>query len=175
MLQLEAAHMCYLVAGCLPAPLDAKQGCHLVLLSFSHYSAAYHACYLVSCTTADRCCYTPPPPLCTAVLLRVFLALQLEAAHMCYLVAGCLPAPLDAGQSCRLALLALSHHGAACHACYLASFTASDRCCCTAPFCAPARFRLRCSWRLRTCATWSPGACLRRLTLGRAAAWCCWA
>jgi hypothetical protein len=32
--------MCYLVAGCLPAPLDAGQGCRLVLLGVNQHSAA---------------------------------------------------------------------------------------------------------------------------------------
>lgn len=38
--QLEAAHMCYLVAGCLPAPIDAGPGCRLVLLGLNHATAA---------------------------------------------------------------------------------------------------------------------------------------
>jgi hypothetical protein len=33
--------MCYLVAGCLPAPIDiASQGCRLVLLGLNYHSAA---------------------------------------------------------------------------------------------------------------------------------------
>jgi hypothetical protein len=82
--------MCYLVAGCLSAPTDIpSQGCCLVLLGLNHHSAAACICAL----SLMHCCAAAAGNICCANSP----ALQLEAAHMCYLVAGCVPAPIDAG------------------------------------------------------------------------------
>jgi hypothetical protein len=43
------------------------------------------------------------------LLLLLLLLLQVDAAHVCYLVAGVTPTPLDAGPAARMLLLGINH------------------------------------------------------------------
>jgi hypothetical protein len=45
----------------------------------------------------------------SASALLLLLLLQVDAAHVCYLVAGVTPAPLDVGPAARMLLLGVNH------------------------------------------------------------------
>lgn len=68
----------------------------------------------VTCCAAAQVCVTTTAALLLAALaiplLVLCVLLQVDAAHVCYLVAGVTPTPIDAGPAARMLLLGLNHN-----------------------------------------------------------------